>query len=606
MFWQTLLLIVPCFILAQEVEIISRKNLLGQLSSLESSDRTVYYELSYDNDGNLIRAEDKVKNQSIYREYDTQGNLTREIFPNNQTVTISYDDQKRPLLIWVSQVGGIQYTYDTENLLEIKRLSVTGELLYQHSYERNDFFSENLIGDLGNVKATFSEKAFFCRSPYSLEDVTFDNEGNVIQYSYDGEKWNYKYDDKSQLILHDSYDSLYNPLNAVVGENHQLKEYREYKCEYDIQGNLIKKEGPSGRFYFYYDPLNRLVKVVTEDAKIILDYDFFNRRLSKTIICGERKYRENYIYLGGNEIAVFAEDGRIQQFRVPGRTFHPQVIRAVSIETPEGTYAPIHDLQGNITKLIDVKSKEVFDFLLSDPFGGDLKEKAKITPWVFSGKHYDSEIDLVYFGERYYDPSLKRWTSPDPLGSFDSENLYVYLFNNPYKYIDPNGQFVVVIPVGVGLVEVCKAIGVGFATWAAYEALDKANKALNSNGLNHVNHLNYERIDWDGLSIEERSNLEYTRTQNERALNRMQKNTTKKDTPDSSSKLQKEVERDQAPDSVERVDKGRGRFEKDHVHLDGEDHALNYDGTWKHGGRQLTNWEKKWLLEHGWEVPGGQ
>jgi hypothetical protein len=66
--------------------------------------------------------------------------------------------------------------------------------------------------------------------------------------------------------------------------------------------------------------------------------------------------------------------------------------------------------------------------------------------------------------------------------------------------------------------------------------------------------------------------------------------------------MQKQVERDQAPRSVDRVDKARFPHEKDQVHFE-DGSALNYDGTWKHGGRPLTNTEKEWLQENGWTVP---
>jgi hypothetical protein len=52
----------------------------------------------------------------------------------------------------------------------------------------------------------------------------------------------------------------------------------------------------------------------------------------------------------------------------------------------------------------------------------------------------------------------------------------------------------------------------------------------------------------------------------------------------SPGKMQKEVDRGQAPDGVTQVHKGRGPYEKDHVHFGkGEKSpALNKDGTWKH------------------------
>jgi hypothetical protein len=66
--------------------------------------------------------------------------------------------------------------------------------------------------------------------------------------------------------------------------------------------------------------------------------------------------------------------------------------------------------------------------------------------------------------------------------------------------------------------------------------------------------------------------------------------------------MQKQVERGQAPKSVDRVGKGRVPGEKDNVHFD-DGSALNNDGTWKHGGRPLTNPEKLWLTENGWKLP---
>jgi hypothetical protein len=75
--------------------------------------------------------------------------------------------------------------------------------------------------------------------------------------------------------------------------------------------------------------------------------------------------------------------------------------------------------------------------------------------------------------------------------------------------------------------------------------------------------------------------------------------------PKSSNQMQKEVERGQAPKTIERVDKGvdrPGLKEKPHIHLD-DGSALNNDGTWKHGGRALTEAEKQWISKSGWKLP---
>ena len=83
------------------------------------------------------------------------------------------------------------------------------------------------------------------------------------------------------------------------------------------------------------------------------------------------------------------------------------------------------------------------------------------TPYLFNGKELDEETGLYYYGARYYDPVTSVWQSVDPLavynpifevehyidgqhngGVFYSGNLnvYSYTYQNPLKYVDPNGK----------------------------------------------------------------------------------------------------------------------------------------------------------------------
>src|SRR3546814_18761704 len=50
---------------------------------------------------------------------------------------------------------------------------------------------------------------------------------------------------------------------------------------------------------------------------------------------------------------------------------------------------------------------------------------------------------MVYMQQRYYDPSLGRFLSVDPVSasSFgDNFNRYWYANNSPHKFIDPDGR----------------------------------------------------------------------------------------------------------------------------------------------------------------------
>ncbi len=41
------------------------------------------------------------------------------------------------------------------------------------------------------------------------------------------------------------------------------------------------------------------------------------------------------------------------------------MLRPIAIETPDAIYAPIHDVQSNIVKLVDIKTREVTSLALA-------------------------------------------------------------------------------------------------------------------------------------------------------------------------------------------------------------------------------------------------
>jgi len=69
------------------------------------------------------------------------------------------------------------------------------------------------------------------------------------------------------------------------------------------------------------------------------------------------------------------------------------------------------------------------------PFGQELVDSGN--RFEFTGKELDDKSGLNYFGARYYDSNLGRFSGVDPVSG---QPPYQYVANNPMNYIDPDGR----------------------------------------------------------------------------------------------------------------------------------------------------------------------
>ncbi len=91
--------------------------------------------------------------------------------------------------------------------------------------------------------------------------------------------------------------------------------------------------------------------------------------------------------------------------------------------------------------LID-SSQNVVASYRYDEFGKLLKKVAIVDqPFRFSTKQYDEQTGLSYYGYRFYNPAIGRWSTRDPIGEAGGINLYDFVGNNPVNFVDPWGLY---------------------------------------------------------------------------------------------------------------------------------------------------------------------
>ncbi|MBS0624876.1 MAG: hypothetical protein JSS32_02360 [Verrucomicrobia bacterium] len=417
----------------------NHSNNLGQrvLRKIETDPMGLQTIDTYDALGQIASTEkrtDQTLNlERFYR--DASSNLTTQIsdiYASNQlsrsvTTQWEYDSMNRKILLTEAFTKKTRYTYTLKGQLfqTIKPDGVILERTYDNlghlkTLASSDLtclysYTHNRVGQLLELKDLFTQKS---------TSRTYDTHGRLIRETLaNGLTVSNAYDDanrRTRLTLPDQSSIEYR-----YGPAHLLEVIR-----YDSNGNPILKNNSD----FKYDALDRLVEVTSDDTHVHFTYDGLHRRLSKTTSTGSTNSNQLYLYDGQNEIGSF---GATQELRILGTTPHAEIGATVAIELGQKLYVPLHDLSGNITFLYtpDGTFTESYRFTA---FGEELVSSS-INPWRFSSKRKDPETSLVYYGRRYYDPSLGRWLTPDPAGFTDGMNLYAFVHNDPLTHFDEYG-----------------------------------------------------------------------------------------------------------------------------------------------------------------------
>jgi RHS repeat-associated protein len=228
---------------------------------------------------------------------------------------------------------------------------------------------------------------------------------------------------------------------------------------YDADGNLTD----DGVWTYAYDAENRLTGMTTQLPaasgftrwNLAFTYDYLGRRVQKAatnLDDGSKSYTRRYVYNGWNLVAELDSTGTnllrsytwgldlAGSFSATGGV---GALLEITDHTASKNYFAAYDHNGNVAALVrdDGTLAAAYEY---SPFGEPLRAEVLDSdiadnPFRFSTKYTDVESGLVYYGFRYYSPSLGRFINRDPIEEAGGINLYGFVGNDPVNRLDRLG-----------------------------------------------------------------------------------------------------------------------------------------------------------------------
>jgi RHS repeat-associated protein len=375
--------------------------------------------------------------------YDPQGQLNAILYPNGSIVRYVYDSSGRLSYI-IGPQGIIRYSYHSVSNTLSRIVLPTGsttDFTYDSSRRVASVVHKRSNGKL--IQAFHYE---------------YDSKGNITKtVSTDSSQEKsivYAYDKLDRLVAVESssgfekfsYDAFGNRLSRETAagvevyqydRNNRLIQADNVKFEYDENGNLIKKIAPCKTSIYIYDSKDNLVEYRDGSNIVKYRYDAVGRRVSKTLN-GKTTFYVNHILTSSTQVLLEVdEEKKVQAEYIYGLGRVSGTLRGVP-----GFYLA-DNLDGNVAAILD-KSQTVKASYGYDSFGVPHADSPSIADrFLFAGEDYEAETGLIYLRNRYYDPEIGRFISPDPVfgdvANPQALNPYVYADNNPVNFRDPLG-----------------------------------------------------------------------------------------------------------------------------------------------------------------------
>ena len=420
----------------------------------------------------------------VHFKYDAAGNCV-EILDGQGTTKYSYDFLNRLASVAHPFLGSVGYSYDSRG--QLNEIVYPNGSIVRYVYDSFNRLSQ-ITGPQGVVRYLYHSGSNTLSRVIlptgSTTDFTYDSSrrvasvvhkrsnGKLIRafyYEYDS-KWNitktvsedslqkkpttYTYDKIDRLVAVESssgfekfsYDAFGNrlsketPTGTVLYQydrNNRMIQAGDVKFEYDKNGNLIKKISPDRTSIYSYDAKENLVEYRDDKNIVKYCYDAVGRRISRTLNGRTTFYVNHILTLSTQVLLEIDEEKQVQAEYVYG------LGRVSGAFKGDLSYYLADNLDGSVAALLD-KSQTVRAAYRYDSFGCPQENSSsKSDRFLFAGEDYEAETGLIYLRNRYYDPEIGRFISPDPVfGDVTNPqalNPYVYANNNPINFRDPLG-----------------------------------------------------------------------------------------------------------------------------------------------------------------------